>query len=228
MDRLSGNYSNRLVMRIVMSVYGLFFLSLMQSAYAQEAIIVADFSKNSLSSWNEKEFSKKTLYTLKKLPEHSILNASSQQSASGLFKEIHIDLKKTPYVNWSWKIDNQLKGINERSKEGDDYAARIYLVKKHALLFWKTKALNYVWSSNQNKGVSWDNAYTSQAKMLAVEGQTSTVGQWYTEKRNVRDDFKRLFGETVDSIDVVAIMSDTDNSKKSVSASYGKLFFTAQ
>ncbi len=69
-------------------------------------------------------------------------------SASGLFKKIHIDLNKTPYFNWSWKIDRSLKGLNERSKEGDDYAARICVVKKHALFFWKTRALNYVWSSN--------------------------------------------------------------------------------
>lgn len=195
---------------------------------AVEQINISDFSQQSLSDWQEKEFSGKTRYQFIQLKGRTVLQAISNQSASGLFKEVHIDLNKTPYLNWSWSVNSQLKGIDEQTKAGDDYSARLYVVKKHSFLFWKTKALNYVWSSNQKKLTHWDNAFTSQAKMLAVRGEEDATGKWYHEKRNVKEDLKRFFGVDIDSIDVLAIMTDTDNSKLSVSASYGEIYFSAQ
>ncbi len=135
----------------------IFFILMSCAAYTvAETIVekknirfVSEFPRENLNDWEEKEFSGHTRYQLKRRVDGvTALYAVSQASASGLFKKIHIDLNKTPYLNWSWKIDRPLKGLNERSKEGDDYAARIYVVKKHALFFWKTRALNYVWSSN--------------------------------------------------------------------------------
>ncbi len=205
----------------------LLLFTCMSTAHAADKILVGNFSQQSLAGWQEKEFSGKTRYQFIQNNGRTVLQATSNKSASGLFKEIHIDLNKTPYLNWSWLINTQLKGINEQSKTGDDYSARLYVVKKHAFLFWKTQALNYVWSGNQNKLAHWDNAYTSQAKMLAIRGKEDAVGQWYHEKRNVKEDLKRLFGENIDSIDVIAVMTDTDNSKLSTSADYGNIYFSA-
>ncbi len=203
--------------------------SLSTDVVIEKNVPVAQFASGKMAGWEEKEFSAYTIYQLKPGANGvTALNAASQASASGLFKTIHIDLNKTPYINWAWKIEQPLKGLNERSKQGDDYAARIYVVKKHALLFWKTRALNYVWSSNQMRFSQWDNAYTSQAKMLAVQGKHSPVGQWLREKRNVKQDFKKIFGEDINEIDVVAIMTDTDNSGRSASAWYGDIYFSAE
>lgn len=194
-----------------------------------ENIVVGEFSKGLLSGWEEEEFSGNTVYTLVLTEQKTeTLKAVSNKTASGLFKKVKIDLNKTPYLNWSWKIDHTLKDINELSKKGDDYAARIYVVKKHPLFFWKTRALNYVWSSNQPQFSQWDNAYTSQAKMLALQGKDSPVQQWFIEKRNVKEDLKKMFAVDIDSIDAVAIMTDTDNSGQSVSAWYGDIYFSAR
>ena len=203
--------------------------SLQTKVITEKNVSVAQFASGKMEGWEEKEFSGYTRYQLKPGADGvTALYAVSQASASGLFKKIHIDLNKTPYLNWSWKVDRPLKGLDERSKEGDDYAARIYVVKKHALFFWKTRALNYVWSSNQVRLSQWDNAYASQARMLAVQGKYSTVGQWVSEKRNVKQDFKKIFGEEINKIDVVAVMTDTDNSGRSTSAWYGDIYFSAE
>ena len=213
------------------------FILMSCAAYAMAETIVeqktihfvGEFSRGNLNGWEEKQFSGYTRYQLKPGADGvTVLYAVSQASASGLFKIIHIDLNKTPYLNWSWKIAQPLKGLNERSKEGDDYAARIYVVKKHALFFWKTRALNYVWSSNQPRFSQWDNAYTAQAKMLAVQGKHSPAGQWLSEKRDVKQDLKKIFGEEINEIDVLAIMTDTDNSGRSTSAWYGDIYFSAE
>lgn len=144
-----------------------------------------------------------------------------------MFRKIHVDLNKTPYLNWSWKIDNIYQGNNERSKQGDDYPARVYVVVSGGLFFWRTRAINYVWSSNQAVGTTWNNAYTGNAKMLAVRSGSQAIGQWLTEKRNIRDDLQTLFGEEIDEIDAVAIMTDSDNTKQSATAYYGDIFLSS-
>ncbi|MCB1815010.1 MAG: DUF3047 domain-containing protein, partial [Candidatus Competibacteraceae bacterium] len=132
-----------------------------------------------------------------------------------------------PYLNWSWKVANVLSGIDEHSKAGDDFAARVYLVVSGGALFWKTRSLVYVWSSNQPVNSAWENPFTGNARHIAVRSGAAEVGQWLSEKRNIREDFKRVFGEDIESIDAVAIMTDTDNSGQSATAWYGDIYFSA-
>ena len=191
---------------------------------------IALFSKGQTEGWEEKSFKGKTHYRLDEDDtEGTVLRALSQGTASIYGKRVNVDLTKTPYLNWRWKIDNRLDGINERTKSGDDFSARIYLVKTLGLLGRKSKAVNYVWSSNQATGSTWGNAYQPRnSKMLAVRGTEDGTGQWVTEKRNVATDFVRLFDEKITTVDLVVIMSDSDNSGLTVSASYGDIFFSEQ
>ncbi|MCK5912801.1 MAG: DUF3047 domain-containing protein, partial [Desulfuromusa sp.] len=118
--------------------------------------------------------------------------------------------------------------LAERTKEGDDYVARIYVVVKGGLLFWKTRAINYVWASSEKQGTIWPNAFAGKnAMLLAVRSSTDQQGIWYHEKRNVYEDLKAIFGEEIKTIHAVAIMTDSDNSKGLVRASYGDISFTA-
>lgn len=189
---------------------------------------ISAFASNTLSGWQAKSFSGATSYNLVEDSNRTVLRAVSSNAASGLVKKIRIDLRKTPYVNWSWKIDNQLEGIDETVKKGDDYPARLYLVKSGGALVWRTKALNYVWSSTQQRGSAWPNAFSPKnSAMLATRGVADTPGHWVVEKRNVREDFKKAFGVDIKRIDAVALMTDTDNTGRSARAYYGDIYFTA-
>lgn len=203
-------------------------LLLTSSTAMAEQIKLTDFEQYGLTDWQEKSFSGHTQYQLITDEQHTVLRAMTAASASGLFREIDIDLNKTPYLNWSWKIDNIYQGNNERSKDGDDYPARIYVVVSGGLFFWKTRAINYVWSSNQAIGTTWKNAYTGNAMMQALRSGADETGQWRTEKRNIRQDLKQLFGEDITEINAVAIMSDSDNSGQSATAFYDRLFFSSE
>jgi hypothetical protein len=203
-----------------------------------QTVHIAQFEQESLDAWEKKSFVDYTQYDITQLDNQTVLKAVSNQSASGLAKEIKIDLKQTPFLNWSWRIENYLPKMDETEKSGDDYAARLYIVKSGGFFIWKTKALNYVWSSNQPKGSIWDNAYAgSNARMLALRSPQDALGKWVTEKRNVFEDMIALYGDkgSIEAnedayryIDAVAIMSDTDDSKAKVSAYYGNIYFTAQ
>ena len=186
-----------------------------QNSVAEPTLPLGEFSRSRLDGWEHKSFKGETRYKLQALDGVVVLNADSRAAGSGLFKEQRIDLEKTPFLNWSWRIVNRLSGLNEQSKAGDDYAARIYVVVKGGLAFWQTKAINYVWTGSTAKDTVWPNAFAGDhAMMLALRGPEAPLNVWYREKRNVKADLKKLFGEDLRFIDAVALMTDTDNSRR--------------
>lgn len=198
-----------------------------QNLLAESTLMMGEFSRNRLDGWEHKSFKGETRYRLQTLDGVMVLKADSQGAASGLFKEQRIDLEQTPFLNWSWRAANRLNGLNEQSKSGDDYAARIYVVVKGGLAFWQTRAINYVWAGNTAKNSVWPNAFAGDhAMMLALRDPEAALNVWYSEKRNVKADLQKLFGEDLRTIDAVALMTDTDNSGGQVSAFYGDIWFS--
>jgi len=212
-------------------------LSAPTSPIVSSSLVIADFATEKLENWQSKSFVGETEYTIVNEDDKTVLKAYSQNSASALAKEITIDLLKTPFFNWSWKIENGLPNLDEITKDGDDYAARLYLVKSGGWKIWNTRALIYVWSSNQQAGSIWNNAFVGDnAKMLSVKGKEDTVSVWATEKRNVYKDLILIFGdkgsekdnqEAYRYLDAVAIMTDTDNSQLNATAYYSNIYFSA-
>lgn len=194
------------------------------TAWGQDVIPL--FSQQGLQGWQEKVFEGKTRYQMVTDGGKRVVKAESQNSASGRYFEAKIDLQKTPVMQWSWKIDRVLQNINEHSKAGDDFAARVYVVVSGGALFWKTRSLVYVWSSDQPKDSTWHNPYTANARHIVLRSGNAAAGKWVMEKRNIRNDFKRLFGEDIQAIDAVAIMTDTDNSDQQATAWYGDIRFS--
>jgi len=192
-----------------------------------ETIPVSQFDRGGLQGWAEESFSGNTQYTLIKREGSQVLMAESKSAASALYKKVRIDLEVTPYLNWDWLVTKHLGNINEQKQEGDDYPARVYVIIDGGIFFWKTRALNYVWSSNQAKGTTWLNAYSDNARMLALQSGNGKIGEWVSEKRNIRDDFQKLFGEDLRYIDGIAVMTDTDNSQGKALTYYRHLFFSS-
>jgi hypothetical protein len=215
-----------LVTRFITLIIAVCTLLITVSVIANEYHALGKFSEGDLTGWEEKSFEGNSEYSFVEADSGKVLRASTNGKASGLFKEVSVDLTKTPWINWSWKIENTFKNNNERSKEGDDYAARIYVVVSGGFFFWDTKALNYVWASHEPKESVWPNAYTNNARLLAVQSGDSLARKWLKEKRNVREDIKLMFGEDVTRIDVIAVMVDGDNTGQSATSYFGDIYFS--
>ncbi len=181
-----------------------------------------------LDAWEEKVFSGKTAYERVRVDERIVVRATSRGTASGLFRKGRVDLEKTPILEWTWRVEGTLGDIDERTREGDDYSARVYVVRSDPVFFWRTRAVSYVWASTRTVGETWPNAYTGAARHIALRSGNALAGQWVKERRNVRADFRALFGKDVRSIDAVAIMSDTDNTGGSALAYYADITFTSE
>ena len=195
---------------------------------ADGELMIGRFSAGDLKEWQTKAFQGETRYTFDEKSGRRALFADSRGAASGLYREIQVDLRRTPWLHWSWRVDRVLDGVDERTKAGDDYPARVYVVVSGGAAFWKTRTLVYVWSSHQPVGATWSNAFTSNARVMALRSGTGDAGQWVSEKRDIRADFRQLFGEDIEQIDAVALMTDTDNSGQSATAWYGDIYFTAR
>lgn len=191
----------------------------------QEQVRVGLFSQSDLSAWEAKTFAGETDYRLVDRGDRKVLKATSNGSASGLIKRVHVDLTRTPILVWRWRVDDVFQGQDERSKSGDDYPARIYVIVSGGLFFWRTRSLNYVWSSYQPVSSAWPNPYTANVVMVAAASGTDCLGQWVKQKRDVRRDFRRYFGVDITAVDGVSVMTDTDNTSGHAVAYYGDIYF---
>ena len=167
-----------------------------------------------------------TLYSIGSNENGNFLKAEANNAASGLGKEIKISLNKTPYLNITWKVEKDLKGIDERSKKGHDYAARVFVVKKTGATPLSNRAMNYVFSSNENVDVSHPSPYTKKSIDYVLATTKKNLNEWVTVKVNVKEHFKKFHDLELNEINGIAIMADTDNSKLNSVAYYQNIYFS--
>ena len=210
-------------MDVIKPVVALSAVLLSSSVWAAEEIVVGAFSEGELSGWETEVFKGETRYTLVDVDGQNVLKADADASASGLFKKMKIDLTQTPCLSWRWKVDSALDGLDETTKVGDDYAARVYVVISTGPFFWQTRAISYVWSGAHAVGDEWPNAYTDKATMVALHSGNALAGEWVEETRNLLADVQRFVGPEITTANAVALMSDTDDSQLSATAYYGDI-----
>ena len=170
----------------------------------------------------------KTKYSLGSNENGNYLRGEAENAASAIGKNIKIDLSITPYINITWKIEKDLSGINENSKKGHDYAARVFVIKKTGVTPLSKRAMNYVFSSNNEINNNWPSPYTNKSIDYILSTTKENLNEWITVKANVKEHFKKYHDLDVDVIDGVAIMTDTDNSKLKAIAYYQNIYFSAE
>ena len=196
-----------------------------------EDIKVFDFTELELSELNVRKVrgaDNKTIYTVGSNENGNFLKAVADNAASGLGKEVKIDLNKTPFINITWKIEKDLSGIKENTKKGHDFAARVFAVKKTGATPLSNRAINYVFSSNNKIGFSSPSPYTKKSIDNVLASTKRNLNEWITVKANVKEDFKKFHNLDVNELDGLAIMSDTDNSKMKSIAYYQNIYFSAE
>ncbi len=188
-------------------------------AETSRSILIDDFEQG-LAGWQEKKFLDHTDYSIvSSAVGGRVLQAVSNGKASGLIKKISYSTNTFPVLTWRWKISHTLVSGNALTKEGDDYAARVYVIFPH----WikpLSRSINYIWANRLEVGQAVPNTYFSRAVMVAVESGNDKAGRWVVETRNVFEDYRHLFGEDPPQAGGIAIMTDTDNTGEHAEAWY--------
>ena len=204
---------------------------LSQTTLYAEDIKVFEFTDKELSELTVRKVrgaDNKTEYSVGSNENGNYLKAIADNAASGLGKEIKIDLNKTPFINITWKIEKDIPGIDETAKKGHDFAARVFVIKKTGATALSNRAINYVFSSNQDIGSNSRSPYTKKSIDNVLATTKTNLNEWVTVKANVKEDFKKFHNLDVNELAGIAIMSDTDNSKKKSITYYQNIYFSSQ
>ena len=193
-----------------------------------EKNVVFDFTQEEFKTLKVRKVKGETTWTLGSNDSGNFIKAEAKGKGSGLGKEVEIDLLKTPFINITWKVEKDLSGIVENSKKGHDYAARVFVVKKTGSTALSNRAINYVFSSNNNIGDSWPSPYTKKSIDYVLSTTKEKSNIWVTVKANVKEDFKKLHELDVNNLSGVAIMTDTDNSKLKAISYYQNIYFSSK
>ncbi len=215
----------------MLKIFYIFITSLISisSAHA-ETVKVFEFTEKELSALEIRKVrgaDNKTSYTVGSNENGNYLKAVADNAASGLGKEIKIDLNKTPFINITWKIEKDLRGIKENTKKGHDYAARVFAIKKTGATPLSNRAINYVFSSNSEVGENRPSPYTKKSIDNILATTKDNLNEWVTVKANVKKDFKKFHDLDVNELDGLAIMADTDNSKMKSVSYFQNIYFSA-
>ena len=212
-------------------ISSLIFLILITFTFASaDEVKVFEFTKSEFSKLEVRKVrgaDNKTIYTLGANENGSFLKAVADNAASGLGKETKINLNKTPFINITWKIEKDLPGIKENTKKGHDFAARIFVIKKTGATPLSNRAINYVFSSNNEVGFNSPSPYTKKSIDNVLATTKENLNKWVTVRANVKEDFKKFHKLEVNELDGLAIMSDTDNSKMTAVSYYQNIYFSA-
>ena len=191
-------------------------------------INVFEFTEEELLTLKVKKVKGETTWILGSNENGNFLKAEAEGKGSGLGKQIEIDLLKTPFINITWKVEKDLSGIVENSKKGHDYAARVFVIKKTGSTALSNRAINYVFSSNEKINNNWPSPYTKKSIDYVLSTTKDNLNIWVTVKANVKKHFKELHNLEVKNLTGVAIMTDTDNSKKKAIAYYQNIYFSSK
>ena len=205
-----------------------FIFSLYVENSLAEKVVVFDFTKEEFKKLKVKKVKGETTWSFGSNESGNFIKAEAEGKGSGLGKEVQIDLSKTPFINITWKVEKGLSGIIENSKKGHDYAARVFVIKKTGSTALSNRAINYVFSSNNNVNENWPSPYTKKSIDYVLSTTKDKLNIWVTVKANVKKDFLKLHGLDVVNLSALAIMTDTDNSKLKAISYYQNIYFSSE
>ena len=214
------------MLKIYTIIFLFIFLFNVSNAETVKIFEFTEFEISNLEVRKVRGADNKTVYSVGSNENGNFLKSIADNAASGLGKEIKIDLNKTPFINITWKIESGLPGIKENTKKGHDFAARIFVIKKTGATPLSNRAINYVFSSNSKVGFNSPSPYTKKSIDNVLASTKQNLNEWITVKTNVKEDFKKFHDLDVNELDGLAIMSDTDNSKMKSVAYFQNIYFS--
>ena len=206
----------------------LFSFLIFSNIVLAEKVTVFSFTEDEFKTLQVKKVKGEITWRLGSNENGQFIKAEAEGNGSGLGKKVKINLSKTPFINITWKVEKDLSGIDEKTKKGHDYAARVFVIKKTGSTMLSNRAINYVFSSNQNVDENWYSPYTKKSVDYVLSTTKENLDTWVTVKANVKDHFKRFHDLDVINLTGVAIMMDTDNSKLKAISYFQNIYFSAE
>jgi Protein of unknown function (DUF3047) len=204
------------------------------SASAAAQVVVEDWSAQAVGSkgipagWRGQNWgSPKYDFTIVTNDGHKALQMRSANEGSTISKEVkgNVNLKETPILEWSWKVTTLPKDGNSCRKATDDQAGQVFVVWPRFPEAVRSQIIGYVWDTTQPVGTVCKSEKTGTVTYIVVRSGPAELGKWLTERRNVADDYKRVFGGEPDPPSAVSIAIDSNDTNSTAESFMGALLF---
>jgi DUF3047 family protein len=232
---VSSNLSGKKPMRRVVGL-ALTGLLVAGPALAEPAVVLEDWTTPPLggrgipAGWRGQPWGRPAYdFTVELDGGARVLHLRSRDEGSTITKEIHgqVDLRATPILEWRWKAVELPAGGDSRRKAGDDQAAQLFVVWPRSPEFLRSRILGYVWDTTAPAGTVARSEKTGTVTYIVIRSGPADVGRWVTERRNVLEDYRRIFGEEPDSPGAIALAIDTNDTHTRAESFMGPIRFTA-
>ncbi len=198
-------------------------LLLVVSAWAADVVIVEDWTKPKLGAKGIPDG-----FTVEENDGHRVLHLRSEGDSSMITKELDgtVNLKSTPVLEWRWMAVTLPKGADARSRQTDDQAAQLYVVWPRFPQEFRSRIIGYIWDTQAPEGLVVKSQKALTVTYIVVRSGPAELGKWLTERRNVVEDYKKLYGEPPDKPGALSIAIDSDDTNSSAESFFGPIVFT--
>ncbi len=152
------------------------------------------------------------------------MRAVSKKTASALFYKLKLDIQSKPVISWKWRVyefPERTMPETLAGKEEEDFAARVYVMFP-AAFFTNSQAIEYVWAERLPSGTSGRSGYSKNIKLMVL--QSGKADAWRYEKRDIYEDYKKLFGKDPRmNVGAIAFMTDADSTGTRADAIYDEI-----
>lgn len=211
----------------------LVMLLVVATAWAADRVVIEDWNAQSAgtrgvpSSWHRQNWGSPAYdFTVVDHEGQRTLHLKSRNDSSTISKEIkEVPLQETPVLEWRWKVVALPKGGHSCKKEADDQAAQLYVTWPRFPTAVRSRIIGYVWDTTAPVGTVCKSEKTGMVTYIVVRSGPQDLGKWLTEKRDVRADFKKVYGEEPDDPGAISIAIDTNDTKTDAEAFMGPILF---
>jgi hypothetical protein len=209
-------------------------LGIVATAWAADVVVIEDWTRHPAGTrgvpgdWKGQNWGSPAYdFTVVDVEGRRALHMRSQNEGSTISKDVKgkVDLKETPVLEWSWKAVALPRGGNSCQKATDDQAAQLYVVWPRFPEAVRSRIVGYVWDTSTPAGTVCKSEKTGTVTYVIVRSGPAELGRWLTERRNVRDDFKRIYGEEPDGPGALSLSVDSNDTRSSAESFIGPILF---
>ena len=216
---------------------GIFLIGLVAAAVAGVAqpsrIVVENWEKIAVGTkgippgWEGHRWgSPKYDFTVVQDGDKKVLLLKSDNDSSTISKELKIDAKQYPILEWRWKVIEIPPKGDARKSDTDDEAAQLYVTFPRFPTAVRSRIIGYIWDSTQSVGATFPSDKVGTVRFIVVRSGRADLGKWVTETRNVIDDFKMLYGEEPEeNVGAVTISINSQNTRARAESVFGEILF---
>lgn len=211
------------------------FLALLTAAGAGRVVVIEDWTSDAVSrkgipsGWTGESFGRRAAYdfVIEQNAGRRVLHLESDNEHSTIAKDItgKVNLKETPILEWTWKAAVLPTGGDLRRKETTDIAAQLYIVWPRFPALFRSRIIGYVWDATTPVGTIVKSQKTGTVTFVVMRSGSEDLGKWLTERRNVAEDYVKIFGEAPDDPRAITISIDSNDTRSMAESFMGPIVF---